>query len=62
MINQYTIPLSTKGNVEKSFLSNAPTINVALDLCFVKKRLFFYQEVVFSKLSSIEFKGKLLKQ
>ena len=51
MINQYTIPLSTKGNVEKSFLSNAPSINVALDLCFVKKRLFFYQEVVFSKLS-----------
>ena len=41
MINQYTTPLSTKGNVEKSFLSNAPSLNVALDLCFVKKNLLF---------------------
>ena len=27
-----------------------------------KKNCSFYQEVVFSKISSIEFKGKLLKQ
>ena len=44
MLNQYTTPL----------LQN----EISKKLCFVKKDLLFYQEVVFSKLSSIEFKGK----
>ena len=41
MINQYTIPLSTKGNiVSKTIFSliNAPALNIAFDLCFVKKK------------------------
>ena len=40
MINQYTIPLSTKGNIVSKIifsLINAPALNIALDLCFVKK-------------------------
>ena len=56
MINQYTIPLSTKGNVEKSFLSNAPSINVALDLCFVKKRLFFIKKSFFQNFLRLTLK------
>ena len=56
MINQYTIPLSTKGNVEKSFLSNAPSINVALDLCFVKKRLFFIKKSFFQNFLRLNLK------
>ena len=47
MLNQYTTPL----------LQNETSKN----LCFVKKKkknCSFYNEVVFSKLSSIEFKGK----
>ena len=56
MINQYTIPLSTKGNVEKSFLSNAPSIDVALDLCFVKKRLFFIKKSFFQNFLRLNLK------
>ena len=63
MINQYTIPLSTKGNIVSKIifsLINAPALNIALDLCFVKKKKkkkklgdemikirFLYQEVLY---------------
>ena len=49
MISQYTTPLLQS--------------EISKKLCFVKKQICsFHQEIVFSKLSSNEFKGKLLKQ
>ena len=62
MINQYTNPSSTKGNIKKSFSINALSFNVAFDLCFAKKICPFYQEVLLSRLSSIGFFEKILKQ
>ena len=49
MISQYTTPLLQS--------------EISKKLCVVKKQICsFHQEIIFSKLSSNEFKGKLLKQ
>ena len=39
-------------------LINAPSLNVAFNLCFLKKIRSLYEEVLLSRLSSIEFEEK----
>ena len=56
MINQYTTPLSTIGKIIFNLI-NAPSLNVALSLYFLKKKIpVLYEEVLLSELSSIEIK------
>ena len=52
MINQHTTPRKYR----KIIFNLINAFNVAFDLCLVKKYLSFYQEVLLSRLSLIEFK------
>ena len=46
MINQYTTPLTTIGIII-FILINAPSLNVALNLYFLKKKILFYMKKSF---------------